>query len=140
MSTEPTTTPGGILIPAPPPPAPPSPATIRHNARVRGVILTALRRLSDDLGDFEQTTHGCIFPHGNPIRGLGGPLANALECPSAYNISELAQHLAAVLRGYKDAPAGPEQPRSRPPFFRSHEPAAFGGSVLPAIEPDEDPA
>ncbi len=62
----------------------------------REVIMNALARLADDLGQFEQTTHGSTGPF-NFIR-LGDSLADAYRTPDAYFVSDLAQMCRGIVR------------------------------------------
>lgn len=58
---------------------------------VRQVIRDALVSLSENLGQFEQTTHGCMGPFN--IEALAEALVGAYKVPGAFSISELAQHI-----------------------------------------------
>ncbi len=62
----------------------------------REAILQALTRLADDLGQFEQTTHGSTGPF-NFIR-LGDELAFAFRQPDAYSISCLSQMCRGIVK------------------------------------------
>ena len=63
---------------------------------VRTVIHSALYRLLDDLGDFEQTTHGSIFDDGTLDSVLAG-LKQCYESPGRHSISELDQRIRKFL-------------------------------------------
>lgn len=52
---------------------------------VREIIRRKLNELADELGQFEQTTHGSI------VTPLGNAFEKCYEKPSAFTISELAQ-------------------------------------------------
>jgi hypothetical protein len=61
----------------------------------REVIVNALSQLADDLGQFEQTTHGSTGPF-NFIR-LGDSLAAAYRKPDSYFVSDLSQMCRGIL-------------------------------------------
>lgn len=83
----------GILVPqataepAPKPPEHPSRQAIRN----------ALEKLADDLGAFEQTTHGRI----KFFDGIDDVVREIAECysnPTAYHISNLSQAIRAFVK------------------------------------------
>ena len=62
----------------------------------REVIINALSQLADDLGQFEQTSHGSTGPF-NFIR-LGAELAAAYRTPDAYYVSCLSQMCRGIVK------------------------------------------
>ena len=67
-----------------------------HDARVRGVILANLERLADDLGQFEQTTHGAMLT--GRIEDVSRELADAFREPTAFNVSNLSQAIRGMVK------------------------------------------
>jgi len=63
----------------------------------RKVIRDGLRRLADDLGQFEMTTHGHIFLRAS-IETVLANLAKAYNEPDAYHRSNFAQELDALIK------------------------------------------
>lgn len=74
--------PSGLLVPATKPEPPPE-----HP--VRKVIREAMAKVAEELGNFEQTTHG-ILGDGT-VYSVAGALARCYEDPRAYTISDLNQ-------------------------------------------------
>lgn len=62
----------------------------------RKVIRDALAKLSNELGEFEQTTHGVIGQF--TIENVASKLAVCYERPTAYSISNLSQYIDGLLR------------------------------------------
>jgi hypothetical protein len=62
----------------------------------REVIINALSQLAEDLGQFEQTTHGAGGPF-NFIR-LGDALAAAYREPNSYYVSDLSQMCSGIVK------------------------------------------
>lgn len=81
------------MVAGDPPPPPEHPA--------RKVIREALRKLSDELDQFEQATHGIGDSH---METVGSYLADCYEHPTPYSISSLSQVINNLLE--KDAKHG----------------------------------
>jgi hypothetical protein len=75
----------GLLVPSEPRPEHPA----RKNLR------DALANLANELGEFEQTTHGMLGPFD--IESVARHLVECYERPTAYSISSLSQ----VIRGMR---------------------------------------
>lgn len=65
--------------------------------RFRAVVRKHLLALGDELGEFEQTTHGRIVLTTG-IEGVALELADCYRKPSAFNISNLSQAIAALVK------------------------------------------
>lgn len=87
-------TPSGLLLATDKPIEPPKPP--EHP--VRAVIREHLAKMADELGRFEQTTHGRIRLAGDDIEQVGDELANCYSDPTAFRISELSQSIRSLLK------------------------------------------
>lgn len=76
----------GLIAPVQPP--------LEHP--VRQDIRNALLELHAQLGEYEQTTHGCLGPF--TMAGVAASLEECYREPSAYTISDLAQKIAGLIR------------------------------------------
>lgn len=70
--------------------------------RVRECIVKHLAELEKDLGQFLQTTHGCLFIHGIDIEGVCREIVTTYKHDGksslAYNVSNLAQSIRAFTK------------------------------------------
>lgn len=65
--------------------------------RLRAVVRKVLVELDDELGQFEQTTHGRIVL-ANGIEGFAGDLVACWKNPSSHSVSNLSQAIGYFLK------------------------------------------
>lgn len=68
-----------------------------HTDKVRAVILKHLAALAEDLGEFEQTTHGQVV-FGPVMKMVSVYLDECYKEPTAYNISNLSQGIRQMVK------------------------------------------
>lgn len=70
----------------------------QYASEVRSVIESALRKLLEDLRQFEKTTHGRIDHWNNDIGPVVYDLGEVYRKPCPYTVSNLSQALTIFLR------------------------------------------
>jgi hypothetical protein len=73
--------------------------SVKHDSDPRRqAVRNALSSLETGLGEFEQTTHGCLFLDGPPsIESVCRKLVAAYNNPTSFEISDLSQYIRAFL-------------------------------------------